>query len=357
MQATRLSGFLKSLLALALGGGLAVPATAQEKREAKGTPLPPYAKRITLQDLRDPASRLEVVRNGLPHVMLTGYWPPTNEMVRHFSPNPEQNPAGWVGENWEGRGYNVYAFFPEFPQGLGKGEGDFEVDYQDTSLDFWPLVELLEPIAILSFGRAGEDRGWRLEGGNTRFPISSYLNDYLTPLKPTPGLPFYYETAYTFRASTLPLQAIIDAVRGSGANVTPHATAGDDSKFLCSYMGYHTNWYHELHGSPTDPAWNVSSGFIHVGSLMTLADAVLATETTLRTVLAYMDGQRQLTGDLNCDGVVDLRDINAFVLILANPAQWQLTHPRCPARNGDINTDGRVCFDDINPFVELLTSP
>ena len=73
--------------------------------------------------------------NGLPHVLITGYWPPTNEMLRQWSQDPEQNPGGWVGENWEGRGYNIYAFFPEFPGGTGqnpKGDGDFEVDYQDT---------------------------------------------------------------------------------------------------------------------------------------------------------------------------------------------------------------------------------
>jgi hypothetical protein len=357
MHTTRLDRILRPVLVLVMGGGLVLPAAAQEKREPEGSPLPPYAKQITLQDLRSPALRLEPVENGLPNVMLTGYWPPTNEMMRHFSANPEQNPAGWVGENWEGRGYNVYAFFPEFPQGLGKGVGDFEVDYQDTSVDFWPLVELLKPIAILSFGRADDDRDWELEGGNTRYPISSYINDYLTPFKPTPGLPFYYETAYTFRASTLPFQAIIDAVRTCGANVTPYSTAGDDSKFLCSYMGYHTNWYHEQHASPADPVWNVSSGFIHVGSLLTPADAILATEVTLRTLLTHMDGQRKVTGDMNCDGVTDFGDINDFVLIMANPAVWQTTHPRCLALNGDINNDGRVCFDDINPFAELLTNP
>ena len=53
------------------------------------------------------------------NIMITGYWPPTNEMVRHFSNNPVQNPGGWVGGNWEGRGYDIYAFFPEFPHGVG----------------------------------------------------------------------------------------------------------------------------------------------------------------------------------------------------------------------------------------------
>ncbi len=49
------------------------------------------------------------------NVVLTGYWPPTNEMLRPWSTNPAQNEGGWVGANWGGHGYDVYAFFPEFP--------------------------------------------------------------------------------------------------------------------------------------------------------------------------------------------------------------------------------------------------
>ena len=49
------------------------------------------------------------------NVVLMGYWPPTNEMLRPWSTDPAQNPGGWIGEDWEGYGYDVYSFFPEFP--------------------------------------------------------------------------------------------------------------------------------------------------------------------------------------------------------------------------------------------------
>ena len=62
-----------------------------------------------------------------------------------------------------------------------------------------------------------------------------------------------------------------------------------------------------------------------------------------------------LVGDLNCDGRVDFDDINPFVLILSDPAGWQVQYPNCPAANGDCNHDGQVNFDDINPFVALLS--
>jgi hypothetical protein len=63
----------------------------------------------------------------------------------------------------------------------------------------------------------------------------------------------------------------------------------------------------------------------------------------------------ELTGDLNCDEVVNFGDINPFVLILTNPDAWQAAYPDCPLSNGDINADGMVSFGDINPFVALLT--
>ncbi|MCA9298328.1 MAG: hypothetical protein KDA28_04640, partial [Phycisphaerales bacterium] len=97
------------------------------------------------------------------HILLTGYWPPTNEMVRHFSTNPERNPDGWAGANWEGRGYHVYSYFPEFPNGVGQGVGDLEVDYQDTSADFWPIAEAVAPTALITFSRGSFGRDWEIE--------------------------------------------------------------------------------------------------------------------------------------------------------------------------------------------------
>ena len=61
-------------------------------------------------------------------------------------------------------------------------------------------------------------------------------------------------------------------------------------------------------------------------------------------------------GDLNCDGAVNFRDINPFVLFLSNFPAWQATYPGCLPENGDINSDGTFpSFRDINPFVALLS--
>ncbi len=61
-------------------------------------------------------------------------------------------------------------------------------------------------------------------------------------------------------------------------------------------------------------------------------------------------------GDLNCDGLIDFRDINVFVLRLSSPAAYAAAYPNCPPDNADINGNGVVGFDDINPFVALLSS-
>jgi len=61
-----------------------------------------------------------------------------------------------------------------------------------------------------------------------------------------------------------------------------------------------------------------------------------------------------LRGDANCDSVVDLDDINPFVMALVSQASYEARNPGCPWLNGDVNGDGAVDFDDINPFVRCL---
>ena len=200
---------------LALLWTLAVPddAAAQKFREPEGGTLPDYAKKIhLLRSGPDLAGIRRAMDNELPNIMLTGYWPPTNEMLRRFSPDPVQNPLGWIGEDWEGRGYNVYAFFPEFPGGLGKGEGDFEVDYQDTSQDFWVISDQIDPVAVITFGRAMPDHAWVMEWRNRNLIEESWVPDYLIPKKPTPAPPDSSVPADYIRYASLPVEDIAEAV-------------------------------------------------------------------------------------------------------------------------------------------------
>jgi hypothetical protein len=68
----------------------------------------------------------------------------------------------------------------------------------------------------------------------------------------------------------------------------------------------------------------------------------------------YYNRSQRLTGDMNCDGIVDFRDINPFVLGLSDPSGYAAVFPDCDIRNGDCNGDAAVDFKDINPFVAIL---
>ncbi|TWT41905.1 hypothetical protein RAS1_30290 [Phycisphaerae bacterium RAS1] len=59
-------------------------------------------------------------------------------------------------------------------------------------------------------------------------------------------------------------------------------------------------------------------------------------------------------GDTNCDGEVDILDINSFILAVGDPAAYAAAYPGCNVRAADANEDGSVDVLDINPFIALL---
>ena len=97
-------------------------------------------------------------------------------------------------------------------------------------------------------------------------------------------------------------------------------------------------WGYNEHGQCNVPAAN--SGFVAVAGGFTQSVALRV----------------RVPGDLNCDAVVNFKDINPFVAYLSSLSSWQNTFPGCPPWNGDINSDGTYpSFGDINPFVALLS--
>lgn len=225
----------------------------------------------------------------LPKVMLTGYWNPTGKMIAEFCTDPRLNPSGWKGANWEGMGFDLYSFFPE----PGTYTGWFEVDYQDTWKDFWKLTDSLHPAAIISFG-ANHIETWEIEY-NAR-NITRWLNDREYPYKPTPNPPDSTVAVNHKRNSTLPVQAIADAVK----NQTPIKEAwidwnGNPQRYLCEYIAYLGMWYQDQHSATNDPYHCQMAGFIHVGdSIITYAEAKEAALVSIRTVIKSLT----VTGNL-----------------------------------------------------------
>ncbi|MFT4542302.1 MAG: hypothetical protein ACI835_004770 [Planctomycetota bacterium] len=227
-----------------------------------------------------------------PAIMLTGYWTPTNEMLRCFSDDPVQNPQGWIGSDWEGRGYDVYAYFPEFTplncSICGQGSGDLEVDYQDTSADFWAIANSVRPIALITFSRGFDNLSWELE--MNQYNRNTWVNDYTAPLQPTPAPPDASVPGAHLRPSKRPVQEIVDAVDAAGLRLDPQICfSGNGGGFLSEFAAYHGVWYQGVHDDPADPDWCVTAGHVHVGGQITWPIATLAAEVTLRTVIDHVD--------------------------------------------------------------------
>lgn len=238
-----------------------------------------------------PAPGADFTRN----IMITGYWPPTANMVQRFSTDPHLNPEGWIGGNWEGRGYNIHSFFPEFvddgDQNWGQGSGDFEVDYQDTSADWQRITSELNPLAIITFSRGNRGSNWEIESRHRLRAPDQWADDYSAPFTPTLDMPIYQSLEIgTDLYSTLPMEAIRDAVADSGlinnVYIDTHGTAGN---FLSEFIGLHGVWYNQLHAGPDAPWRNFAAGHIHVGINTPLDAAIAATEITLREVTGYLD--------------------------------------------------------------------
>jgi hypothetical protein len=294
--------------------------------------------------------------------MLTGYWPPTNEMLRQFSTNPLQNPGPWMGDNWEGRGYDIYSFFPEFPDGLGQGVGDLEVDYQDTAADWARLIDQVRPVAIITFSRANTTRGWEMEPAHQRFRLSGetnppgrtvpfYSQDYSGVRYPS-DVPIALESVGNIRVSALPMQAIVDAVAAQ-IDITlidPYIAFYDPDNpnafdfggsFLSGYIGYLGLWHYDLNSGAEVPWRCVAAGHVHVGGMTAVPVAAEATEISLRVLIEHVTTLLPFcTADFNRDDEVTSQDFFDFL------AAFFAGDDRA-----DINRDGAVSSQDFFDFL------
>jgi hypothetical protein len=61
-----------------------------------------------------------------------------------------------------------------------------------------------------------------------------------------------------------------------------------------------------------------------------------------------------LNGDMNCDGVVDGRDVQAYLMAMMDPSAYQAAYPNCRQLNADCNCDLVVDIADVQAFVAVL---
>ena len=280
--------------------------------------------------------------------LVTGFWPPTNEMIRHFSQNLELNPGGWEGYDWEERGYDIVSYFPEFSDpdcsNCGIGFGDFEVDYQDTSNDFWPIVNELNPIAIITFSRGYINQSWEME--YNFYNRTNWYPDYQTPTLPTPNPPDDSESSFHQRNSTLPMTNIMSAVNESGLGLDAYIDwSGHPGQFVSEFMGYHGVWYHDINLETC-----ITAGHIHVGGTINWDTAKLAAEISIRETINYLDQFSYTSGDVNEDSIIDILDLVLIVNVILG--QSNLSDTQIYA--ADMNLDGIINIQDIILIINLI---
>ena len=243
-------------------------------------------------------------------ILLTGYWPPSNEGIRSFSQNHLLNPNGWIGGNWENRGYDIVSYFPIFTdpdcESCGQGYGDLEVDYQDTSEDWWNIIDSINPIAIITFSRGYIDYSWELEW--QYFNYFYWTADFTEPFYPTPAPPDSSLPINTRRYSSLPMDSIVSQIATSGLGLTPYIdyTQGAGA-YLSEFLGYHGVWHKAKMDSANIPC--IVAGHVHVGGLIDWDTAQQAVAITLREVIKVVDEYQSLPGDVDQDGVLSIYDM------------------------------------------------
>jgi len=283
------------------------------------------------------------------NILLAGYWPPSNECIRPFSTNEVLNPDGWIGDNWEERGYDIHSYFPTFSdpdcEDCGQGNGDLEIDYQVTSEDWWNIVDSINPVAIITFSRGGMDYRWEIEWLCTNWEGSEWIADFEEPLYPTPSPPDSTYPHNTPRYSSLPMDSIYSAVSLSGLNTYPviDYTYGTGN-YLSEFMGYHGLWYK----SQMDSINIISSdchlaGHIHVGGFVDWDVAHEAAKISLREVIKVLDESEPIIGDVNYDGLISILDLYFLISYLMGEIQFDENGLII----GDFNFDSSVDILDL----------
>ncbi len=89
--------------------------------------------------------------------------------------------------------------------------------------------------------------------------------------------------------------------------------------------------------------------FVH--SIVTVTGCV---SPCSQVTVAVDSGPCPFHGDMNCDGMVDGRDVAPFVLALIDPVGYGQVYPGCDIARGDMNDDGLVDVGDLGMFLDAL---
>jgi hypothetical protein len=60
---------------------------------------------------------------------------------------------------------------------------------------------------------------------------------------------------------------------------------------------------------------------------------------------------------MNCDGLANVNDVNAFITACYGRAAYEAQYPYCNWLNGVCNSDGTVNVSDTNCFIQIINQP
>lgn len=101
-----------------------------------------------------------------------------------------------------------------------------------------------------------------------------------------------------------------------------------------------------------DPAYTAPAGTVDVGGRLRAWDG--DGDGIARVDMGANEFAAHPYADVNCDDLINVFDINPFVLALTSPTAYAASYPLCSRMTSDTNGDGDVNAFDIDPFVELL---
>ncbi len=248
-----------------------------------------------------------------------------------------------------GGGFSLYAF-DIGPGGPWILEGEGEIDFCDSVLIYSPVATTIElPLQVSasivvaeSLGGVPETRAWG------KVSLTASLDGVVvgpmeTEVESLSALP---EMA-TISASDVLLIEV-----AAGETRVEIAATG---KVEASAAAKSTGFYGMIASSSTVIV-NLPNS-IHIGAFTGVGGSPLPEGIVISSCTSELVYASTLEGDLNCDGVMDEADIEAFVLALVDPTGYLAAFPSCDLLRADMNGDGSGDGLDIQRFVEVLLAP
>ncbi|HPF38420.1 MAG TPA: hypothetical protein P5081_16860 [Phycisphaerae bacterium] len=99
----------------------------------------------------------------------------------------------------------------------------------------------------------------------------------------------------------------------------------------------------------------VANTFVSVNTAPAVSPASPAAVLPVESMLTFtVDDTTPLRGDMNCDGIVDSRDVAPFSVALTDAASYPGMYPFCMISQADVNNDTSIDTNDISEFVACL---